>query len=460
MASKIITFDSGEIKGKAAVTFVAGLEWRVLAARGDSALRDMAKERSATHAAVLKIKKAEAENQSKGQKNKGLGREVAGFYVSVDGASPPNKSYSVAALFSGWISEHPKALLCYDLQAESKGAGWLVVVSIDGMPVVDAMVPTWDDAQELIETYLNSPGETSVVSNDPVRYPQTIKADNILPALSHYASNNKEFGRIKAVPADIKKLVLLTLVVAVGVVGYFYYQKNEKENERKKALAERLEKDPSALYKKALSVQGPRLGFSRDSLARSFDSLMLLPMKTGGWTLKGVTCSDVCTAQYHRATGTIESLQASIKTLGPNFALVSPSAGAVDLEKAWITVPSKNELAGVEPSAPSHQEFLQGKAATKLQSWRTAGLSIQIQTPQLWPQVSGVPAAFKAPNSIAVGKLEVSGIALPLVKEVMSSAPENIVWQDFTLEVADVKIASNPLDTAKVKINGVFYVKN
>lgn len=458
MASKVIFQGPVGEKEKPEIALVAGLEWRVLSANTEAALRDMGHERSATHA--TRMQGHDATNTT---------RDVGGFFVSIDGAAPPGNAHALAAAFAGWMAHHPNALLCYALSEADRvrlpvplgDSTWLVVVVIAGSPVVDAVVSNGDEANGLIASYLVSHPDISIVSNDAIRYPQTVKAENILPALVHYAfTTGGTTTRLRSIPADARKLLVVAVLLASVVVGYGYFQKKQNEAARQQAMLERREKDPSVLYAAALRLQAPRLGLARDQLIHTLDAVTRLPLAINGWQLKGVLCESTCNALYLRQFGTTAELATAMAALGPGYTLIPAAPTETDLDKATIAIPGLVDPAGPEPLAPSHQDFIQGAAANQLQRWKTAGFSVRLQPPQLWPQVPGVPSGYKDQNTLGVGALEIGGIALPLLKEVLSTAPANVLWKGITMDVTTDSSTDNPLDRAKVRATGVFYIKN
>lgn len=487
MASKIVYQGAGPGKGSPDIVLVAGLEWRVLSGGTDADLRERARERSATHVSVIRFKMANtarvrryawqpggaSESADKTAPN-GLStnpqqRPVGGFFVNLDGTAPPAKSHSLAAAFAGWMAAHPNALLCYALSATERQrlhqplpeGTWLVVVVVAGSPVVDAVVTNGDEAHALIAGYRVSHPDISIVSNDTVRYPQTIKAENILPALVHYARTSGDTStQLRAIPADTRKWMVVTLLAALATGLYLHHQKNQQEAQRQRVLLERRNNDPAHLYTTALRTQSPRMGYSRPSLSSAVDAVARLPLRVGGWQLKGASCEATCTGVYLRQFGTISELHNAVALLGPGYTLLPPLANDTHLDIATVAVPANLEATGPEPQAPTPTEFLQGQAANLLQTWKTAGLSLQMQTPQLWPQVPKVPAHFKGANALSVGTLEVGGVALPLLKEVISTAPTNVVWKSFKIEVATGTPPGNPIDQAKAQVTGAFYLKN
>ncbi len=498
MASKIVYQRAGSGKGSPAVVLVAGLEWRVLSGGTDADLRERGRERSATHVSLIRFKNTSAtrsrryfwqrhpaSDSADGGNPKDLQvgdqaltgnlaasvqrRPVGGFFVNVEGTAPPAKSHSLAAAFAGWMAAHPNALLCYAVSAAERQrlhhplpeGTWLVVVVVAGSPVVDAVVTNGDEAHALMASYRLSHPDISVVSNDTVRYPQTVKAENILPALVNYALTSRDAStQLHAIPADTRKWMVLAVLAALATGLYLHHQKNQQEAERQRVLLERRNNDPAQLYTAALRTQGHQMGHSRPSLLGAVDAVARLPLRVGGWQLKGASCESTCTAQYLRQFGTTSELHTALSALGSGYTLLPPLASDTDLDKATVAVHATLEAAGPEPQAPTSAEFLQGKAANQLQAWKTAGLSLQMQSPQLWPQVPKVPANFKAANAISVGKLEVGGIALPLLKEVLNTAPANVVWKGFRIEVATGNPSANPIDQAKAQVTGAFYLKN
>jgi hypothetical protein len=86
------------------------------------------------------------------------------------------------------------------------------------------------------------------------------------------------------------------------------------------------------------------------------------------------------------------------------------------------------------------------------------GLTIQVSPPRLWPQAEGVPDSFKHPKAIAAGKFDVEAIAIPQILEAVDTAPANVIWTGWSVDISDSK--GEPLSRAKARLTGNFYVSN
>jgi hypothetical protein len=249
-------------------------------------------------------------------------------------------------------------------------------------------------------------------------------------------------------------------VVILGVLGgYQFHRKHQADEARKAAMLKAQQEDPVNLYLTGLSQVATRAGLSQASLLKSVEEASKLPVKPEGWYLSKAGCdiTSSCEALYVRTTGTFDDLRAALTAL-PHMKLAAPSgpelnAAVVMWDPAWETV-------GINPGTPlqSFAEFMQQTSGTLLQNWLVAGLGLQMQPPLLWPQVAGVPNNLKHARAVASGKLEAANVTMPLVREVITKAPEGVIWTGWTMTVGDEK--QDILQRVLLKLGGNYYVQN
>ena len=437
-------------KSPQGVHLVGGLDWALQPFTGsvDGHLREGASSRSSVSHAVVATAATAEEVKVKGKARQAR-RTSAGFYSTVSATKPPKDAHSLAAAFAAWTREHGRALL----NVQVADGTFAVVVVDNGLPVLDKVVKTSEDARELSLPWIKEHSDISVFSDDIETYPRSLAWENLLPQIAGATRPNTA---LKKIPVDTAK-VLLIAVLAVGALGgYWYYKKAEAEKARQLALAAQRAADPIPKYLNALAVAQQNAGVDRLALRDSLVAAMRIPLTPEGWVVKRISCmvNAGCDVILSRTTGTYAGLKAAI----PFLELV-PSPG-INLNEARMTWTQELKPAPLINAAqlPSVGTFVQGGEASKLQTWLVAGVTLQLAPPQLWPQVPGVPASFKHPKAVAAGKFEANAIALPQLAEALAGAPENVSWTGWIAEIGDLR--QEPLSRAKARLIGTYYVKN
>lgn len=443
MASKIVWSSTVEKK-----LLIGGLEWRLLRAEGNPAshLRSHAKDLVASFAATA-VGTAVEEAASNGKK-KATRRIAAGYYTSSDNTKAPVGAHSLAAAFARWAHEHSIALLNVRLPADGRHA---VVVVVDGIPVLDQVVENASAAVELGRSYHKQ--GASVFSDDLVQYPNAIAHEDLLEQISEWTS--KETA-IRAIPVDLVMLCATILTIAAIAGGWVAWSKWDAEQKRLAAIEKQKAEDPIPKYLAGLAAARQDVGIQRPSITSGMDFAKQIPLAPEGWNASRISCTQGlgCEVLFRRTTGTFNGL-----SKGEPLLSLSP-AGSLNLNEAHMTWRQDLGTASlaVEPQSPDIVTFFQGPEASKLQDWLVAGLTIQISPQQLWPQVAGVPPGFRHPEALAIGKFEIDGIALPQMHEVVTTAPPNVHWTSWAIELGDEK--QEPLSRAKGRLTGNYYVKN
>lgn len=444
MASREIYAD------KSGLRLIAGLEWRILDANVsvEAGLRSVGSDRAATHAALSLATVTEAVQVRK--KSKEIRRVAGGFFVAGDGEGPGKKGHSAAAAFAAWTAEHPKAALSIAVSNNK----YLVIIVLNGLPVVDKILDGSTEAYQLVVGYLKDHADLSLFSDDIDKFPSTLLHEGLL---EHIASACSKATLIRPIPVDVMKMAVIGVVVLALAAGYWYVQKQKAEEKRREAIARAQAEDPVPKYLSALIAQSGTLGVARQGLVDALKQALKVPLAPGGWNLKKIACSKdlACSAEYQRGTGTFESL-----VKAGEFLQMQVQSEAINLNEARMTWKQDLPYAGIEPGSElvNLGDFVHGPAGSVFQNWLVAGLGIQIQPPALWPQVVSVPNNFKHVRAVAVGRIEVAGLQLPLVDEVVLKAPSNVVWSGWSIEVGDPR---QPADVrVKVRVLGNYYVKN
>ncbi|WP_076999146.1 type 4b pilus protein PilO2 [Variovorax sp. KK3] len=426
---------------------IGGLDWRLLPTGGsvEAHLREGGSDRGAGFAA-LATASTSVEIKVKGKTSQ-TRRVSAGYYASAESTRPPKGAHSLAAAFGRWAHRHPEALLNVKVRDDL----YAVVVVIDGLPVLDTVAPTADEAYDKTVSYLQERPAISVFSDDDEKYPRSLLAVGLLDEIARATGKSTA---IRAIPPDTVKLLLVTTVVLGAIGGYWYHGQWKAEKARQEALARAREQDPVPKYLSALAAARQEVGATRASLEASVAAAQRIPLAPDGWAARRIACAVQvgCEAVFGRTTGTYAGLKAAIP-----FLALSP-ASDVNLNDARMTW--KPDLApdqlDPENRLPALGAFIQGPEASKLQNWLVAGLTIQLAPPQLWPQAPGVPSTFKHPQALANGKFELSAIALPQLAEALAAAPQNVKWTGWSIELGDEK--QEPLARAKARLTGTYYV--
>lgn len=432
------------------IRLFGGLEWRVLDANQgtDAALRLTAKERASSHAVTATS--SAIESVSIGKKTKEIRRVSGGFFVSPDeGEGPGKKAHSLAAAFALWARDHEKAAL----YVHTESGKVAVVVVLNGLPSLDKVVDDESEAYAIVAGYIKDHVAISVFADDIEKFPSSLMEHGLLDGIASAAGKATV---IKAIPVDVARLAVVGIVVLAALGGYQFWNSKKAEEERKAALLRAQEADPVPKYIEALSSQRATLGATRPSIGAAFIAAGKLPVAVDGWKLKGVECAfgSNCMATYDRTTGTYEGLKKAVPTT------TLDQAGSMNLNEGRLSWKQEMEadLLDVAKSPFPLPVFLEGDSGSQFQDWMVAGLGLLIQAPSLWPVVPEVPSGFKHPQAVALGKLEVSNVPLPLVQEVITKAPQNVIWSGFSIQVGEAK--GDPMTQAKVKLTGSYYVQN
>lgn len=427
---------------------VGNLDWRLLPAAGrpGAALRSAAADRSASHAVIAKA--LCPETVQVGKKTKEVLRSSAGFSFSSDDDAKRVKEHSLAAAFARWVKDHGEALL----YLRSGEGGVAVVVVINGMPVLDKVVANENEAFSIAAGYIRDHEHMSVFANDLERFPSSLMHEGLLDALIGVCGKET---LIRVVPPDFVRMAIVALLILGAVLGYLHYKRVQAEQARREALLRAQAEDPVTLYQQGLAQVATRAGVQAVALAKAFESAMRIPTRVQGWNLTKVACAMElpCTASFARTDGTFSELKVDV----PHLKLVAQQN--TKLDEAVMTWEQPLPLAGVGDlqGLGLLDEFVLGAGGSQLQRWLVAGLSVQLQVPQLWPQVQGVPSNFKHPQAFASGAIDVGGVTLPFAQEVLTKAPGNVIWTGWQMEVGEAK--QDALARVKVRISGNFYVR-
>jgi hypothetical protein len=294
----------------------------------------------------------------------------------------------------------------------------------------------------------------SIFANDEEQYPQD-HYDGIWESLSNSVTGA---SAIKAVPINVLQIILMLAVTGVAIVGWQYWEAEKKRKAQEALVAEAARTNPETLYLKALSkVQG--FGLDRAAVLHAFKSLSPMPYTTNGWRTIEASCAEVtyqtCRLNLERTHGTFEMLMDGIKNLPLS---VIPSTTEISLTKVSLGWDAGLKPLTVLPDSVKQitvDTFL-SKDGSQFQEWMLAGLSLRINPPSTYPTVPGVPPNFSHPSLIRRGGFEVTGIALPLVPEVITSAPENVVFTGYKVNFSTG--GDDALTKSKATITGYYYV--
>ena len=431
------------------IQLVGNLNWQMLHIEGSTAkhIRTLASERSASHCAL--VMGPDGHTVSDSGKARSAKRRTIGLLINTDGLKVPANTHSLAALFAVWASSHATALLHVKIAEDS----YAVIGVFNGLPVLDKIVRSESDAVETAKRFLNGHKDVhvSVFSDDGHSFPNRIALDNLLADI---VSNNDKSTLLYKVPPNYLAWVAIILLVAGSVAGYYVYAEHSKAKKLQDELLRQAAANPETLYLEALSSARSRAGVTRETLSAAFEQALSLNLRVGGWAIRRVECDleAGCRGTYQRETGTFESL---VK-LNSGFSLI-PTPD-LRLNYAAMTWSQPLNIAPLEKTNElTFGAFAQGFAASQLQDWVDAKLSIQVAPPAIWPQVPGVQANTRIAGAVGQGKFEIGGVQLPQAREVILTAPKNVVWSGFQIEVGDLK--QEAMSQAKVKLTGNYYVQ-
>jgi hypothetical protein len=182
--------------------------------------------------------------------------------------------------------------------------------------------------------------------------------------------------------------------------------------------------------------------------------MMPLPYQVAGWRGIDVVCDATCRATYERSHGTFDMFNRGVANL-PLKILSTPSE--ITLNRVVATWPQELKPALLPESVKDQTvESFISKDGSQFQDWMLAGLSLQINVPTLYPEVAGVPRVFNHPQAVLRGSFEVSGVPLPLVREVINTAPSNVVFTGMKVSLSSD--GQDPLTQAKTTVSGYYYV--
>lgn len=428
---------------------VGNLDWRLLpeSSRPAAALRAAAADRGATHAVIATALRPETAQI--GKKTKDVLRAAAGFSTAADDDAKRKKEHSLAAAFAKWSTDHGEALLCV---TAGEGAVAVVVV-INGMPVLDKVAANEAEAFGLAAGYIRDHEHMSVFADDVERFPSTLMHEGLLEAVA--AACGKD-TLIRPIPQDMVRLAIVGLLVVGGALGYMHYKRVKAQQAKQEALFRAQAEDPANLYLQGLSQVAGRAGIKAVALQAALEAALTIPTSVPGWNLTKVSCGmeAPCAAAFARTNGTFEELKADIPALK---LAAQPGTRLDEAVMTWDQPLDHAAVADLPPMQPLDQ-FVMGRPGSEFQRWIVAGLSVQLQEPQLWPQVQGVPNNFRHPRAVASGRIEVGGVTLPFVGEVLTRAPKNVIWTGWQMEVGEAK--QEALARVKLRITGNYYVQN
>lgn len=436
------------------VRLYSGLDWRLLdsSEKLDTAVRNIAQQLGSTYF-TLCTSSIEDSIQLK-KKTVVKRRQSGGFFFSSSDEKPSRNAHSLAAAFAVWSSAHKRAVLVESLSVDS----FAVIVVIDGLPVQDRLFSTIEEVVDLVTTYADD-GAATIFTTDVVRFPFAEPIEDILTEIASVCTKDT---LIRSVPQNVVLIAIVLLLVCAVAGGYHSYDLYKKEQARKAAAAKAAAENPIPKYLAALQAQRASLGFERESLIAVFNSAKVLPLQARGWSLRRVNCGREvglldagCNAQFERTFGTFNDITAALPQLN-----LGSSSTSLDLNSADMKWSPSFNLDSVLPNAVTFEEFMRGVSGSQLQTWSLAGIQLKVQPALLWPIVPGVPANFKHPMALAVGEFSLTGVSLPLVAEAFRSAPANVIWSSWSMFVETPKKNSDPLQDAKVSLNGIYYVKN
>lgn len=433
----------------AGLRLFAGLEWRLLSSElsTSAALRATASSVPGNYAVV--VTSPLPVSVQIGKRLRDVRPSGGGFLAAYDEneKKPDKKAHSLAAAFARWTRQHADALLSVRLPT---GETALSVV-LKGVPTLDVVYEREGEAYTEALRYMKLNPTISIFSDDAVKFPSSLMEHGLLEAIAAAADKSTA---IKPIPVNVAKVATLAVMLAGALVGYFKYQDIEAEKARLQLVERARNADPVPKYLQALAERRGVVGAKPSSLVQAVQAASRAPTRLDGWELQRVGCMfpGTCLATYKRGSGTYTELASTVGFMTLN------QGDSMNLNEGQMTWQQPMEPAPMPEPRETQPAFIEGKAGSTFQNWMVAGLGVQLQKPSLWPEVPGVPAAFKHELATAMGNVEITGIPLPVLQEVLTAAPSNVVWRAFSIELGEAK--AEPLERAKAKVTGTYYVKN
>ena len=415
---------------------VGGLTWRPVVGKPSQRALQQARElNGASHYTLITV----------------AGRSAYGLFQlrpSEEKEKIPKNVSSAAGAFAQIVGQSaPNAALVIRLPyiEGQKDDRIYVVVLAGGIPVTDKVTGVLDSRNALGDE------ERPIYSDDDVSFPSCE-----LVTLEWLTQGVGKSTRLAKVPLNPIPLVVATVVtVAVGV-GYMSYLSHKKAEAARKAAEAAAAADPVPRYLAALASQQGTMSTDRADVVAGVEALLAMPVTAPGWALASVDCvaaAQTCTSVWKRHGGTFDELKRAANDQHLVF-LAAHDGGVPKLDEVATSRSFKVKreslpllaASGVPPGhAPVYLPDLQGsfgKYGPELQVWSTAGLSVNLSEPKLWPAAAGVPSNFSHPKALQRGDFVVGNVIGPFAVEALRRAPESVSWERVKLTLgasADAK---------------------
>lgn len=471
---------------KSGVCLYGGLLWRMLEGYPSrSAIRQGSQEGAKYGVMLQTAQFAEAHAKKTKQdlklkKNpKAKAKWQAGFFVpgiEDQDVRLDKKAHSAALAFliaAAGQQQSPVSVLAVELPSVSREAAgvsgkpfYYVVISDKNSVSLDMVYPTIEGARDAVANYLKDVSSSyQIVTNrgDIFASAQVLATDAILQALFDATHHNKQKTQIKKLPFDLVGVLIPLVSALLLAMAWSIYKDWREQRQQLEQQAQSLASDPLPGYLAALAKGKRNAGVNPASMEQALAKVMSIPTRIPPdgtrWILNSVVCAQEtgCKTLWQRKLGTYNELHEFL----PGFKLVPGSDGA-NLDVAQMVFAQTFSPATLSDTLlPKADEFFYGSSGALLQEWKTAGLIVQLQPTQLWPANPGLTKrAF--PQKVNAGGIEISNIALPQLAEVLTKAPSNVYWKEFSIAVSAANTASNvdPMNLATARVKGVFYVKD
>lgn len=399
----------------------AGLEWRALREYApkkpiSNEVRELAKENEAERIIVHAV-----------QSPSGI-RASLGMYVQLDPDEKiPSELYSLAALLVHTFPNEPNLVLAWKMDTKTA-----VVVVQGGIPVVDE-VKEHREASALAHKAMQGGFGVRghrLFTNEAQWFSTFSRLETIsLESLLEQKSNATRLTVMPFKPATLMAAVIVVFFLASAVVGVVQLNKaREKDRLRKEMAAS----DPVPPYLAALDENINRMGFARKDLIANIAAISKYPAWQDGWLLTKIECiPGQCISRWARVGGTTSELLAARS--GEQM-LPESTDDAVAL--TWNTGINFAGI-GAQPKA-IQREIAKLQNTNTFQKWRNAKLLVSESADdfRIWPVPTAGDVA-RLPKEIALFTRSVDAtVPLPLVGEVIESAPPAVWFNAFTLSFA------------------------
>jgi hypothetical protein len=376
----------------------------------------------------------------------------------------PSRVHSAAHCFAKLVgAQHPNAALILHLpaSAQRRDASRYVVVLVDGAPAVDTISDETGARNSL------GSQDRTIWSDSPLDFPGCVEAD-----FAWLSGGVSKGSRLTRIPINPWPVVAIGTSIVLAGAGWLWHHQVQKNKELQAAKAEQLAQDPVPKYLSALAREAPKMANHRADLVEMVQGIFERKVVVPGWSMASVTCTasaQNCTTQWSRRGGTFDDLRSAF----PDDVLVpgvpDKAASAVASTPKGFVLPlldsaqtqRTNAVRRINLLSQSERVEFTGlmaqttAASVQWQTWKTAGMLVELKPAALWPQVPGVLPSFKHPQALVRGEMTLRQVPGPFLIEALQMSPGWINWDVVRAELSEGDMRSR----LKFTVTGNYYAK-